>query len=246
MLKKILITCVLLVLFTGCTVNYNINLDDTVKENINISLEENENKDIDIYSGEMNEPLSFIDAINMYNNGINSVLSNQATDIYGNVGKIKGTIYYKTKIKSNPTYSLNMNSKFKLKDLEYLNSVKTCYEKFSVLNYGSYIDISTSNKNMCFIDYPILNKINVTIKTKYYVEDNNADKVENNFYIWTIDKSNYNNKYIYIKINKNKLAKTNKSIPVYIILIAIFASILIIGGIIYLFARHLIRKNNKI
>lgn len=230
--------------FTGCTVDYNINIDNIVKENINFSLDKNESVNTNINAS--SDSLTIADKINYINSYPKAVLSNQTIDIYDEMHKIDGTIYYKTKIKSNPTYSLNMNAKFKLKDLEYLNSVKTCYEKFSVLNYGGYIDISTSNKNMCFIDYPILNKINVTIKTKYYVEDNNADKVENNSYIWTIDKSNYNNKYIYIKINKNKLAKTNKSIPVYIILIAIFASILIIGGIIYLFARHLIRKNNKI
>lgn len=248
MKRKIFSLFLVLILFTGCTVNYKINIDDKVSEKINISLDDNENKDIDIYSGKVNKSLSFYDAINIYNNNDNLVLSNQSMNPYGDEGsnqKIKGNVYYKTKIGSDP-YSLNMKANFDFKNLGYLNSVKMCYEKFSVLNYGSYLDISTSNKNMCFVNYPILNKLNIKITSKYYVEKSNADEIKNGEYIWTIDKNNYNNKYIYIKINKNKLAESKKSLPIYVILIIIFSSILVIGGIIYLFTRHLIKKNNKI
>lgn len=247
-MKKILIIlCFFIILFTGCTVNYELDLDNAVNEKINISLDEDEDKNIDIYSGLTADPVPFVEQIKKINDTPKSVLSNQHVDIYDETNKVDGTIYYNTKIKEKPNYSLNLNSKFELDDLEYLNSVKNCYEKFSVLRNGNYVNISTSEKNMCFEIYPILDKINISIKTKYNVVDTNATNIDKNknVYTWVIDRSNYQNQYIYLKLDKNISSKSDE-LSIFAILVIVFISIFVLSGIIYLIARFINNKNNKI
>ena len=60
---------------------------------------------------------------------------------------------------------------------------------------------------------------------------------------WNIDFTNYENKNIYLKIS---LEKNKKNISAYGILIIIFASILVLSGIIFLIVKAINKKNNKI
>lgn len=245
MRKKIIILCFLIILFCGCTVNYEINIDDIIEENINIGLDEDEDENVDIYSGLTVEPVSFISKINSMNDIPISVLSNQLVDIYDEKSRIEGTLYYDTNIKSTPHYSFNMNAKFDFENIEYLKSVKNCYEEFDVSTSKNYITITTSEKNMCFEIYPILDKINIKIKTRYDVIDSNATSIdeEEKTYTWIIDRSNYTNKSIYLKLDSSS---KEKNISIFTILIIIFASVLIFSGIIFLVVKFVSNRNNKI
>lgn len=245
--KKLIILGFFMIIFTGCTVDYNINIDNVVKENISINLDQDEDENIDIYSGQTAEPVSFISRIKEINDTPTSVLSNQHVDIYDSQNKVEGTLYYDSKINKKGNYSLSLKSNFGLENLEYLNSVKNCYAKFVVLRNGNYVTLTTSEKNMCFEIYPILDKININVKTRYNVIDSNAMSIDkkNKTYTWTIDRGNYKNQYIYLKFDKSISSKSSK-FSIFEVLGFVFSSILVICGIIYLFVRHLIKKNNKI
>lgn len=188
-MKKIILI-VLLFLATGCSVDYELTIDDNLDFTENIAIQaENDIESIQIEqdpwpikayysdpdSGEYPEKL---EGIEYYNNQLN----------------LNSNLYQK---KLSYTFS-----KLKFKDA---NSIKSCYEHFYVMEDSkeNTITISTSPKFLCMEDYPSLNKVNIIINVNQSVITSNADQINQNQYVWTITPQNYESRGIILTFKKS-------------------------------------------
>ena len=74
---------------------------------------------------------------------------------------------------------------------EYVDSLAAskCYSTVNVFNESGRTIISTSQKNTCIANNPMLNQITVSITLDNKVINSNATKVNGNTYIWIFNKN---------------------------------------------------------
>ena len=242
MKNKILFLIFSVCLFTGCTVNYNIDIDSAISENISF-IESNSNINNNIYAADINSFKSYKEEISNLNDYPTSVLSNQAIDIYEPQNKVDGTLYYNSKIvDNNNQYGIIFDAKYGIKNIEYVKVFNTCYDDVKVNSDNGIIKINIKGENICF-KYYSLDEINIKLKTKYKVLSNNATSKEGKYYIWTINKDNYNKQEINIEIDTTR---GSKSFSLTQILLIIFGVVFVFCGIIFLIVKAINKKNNKI
>jgi|GEM_PF-3097477 len=193
MIKKIFSLLFLVVIISGCTVNYEINLD-------------NENKAETIRITAYGE---------LQNSYISSIHTWPQTAFYGQVGatevpeKIDGIEYYDSVLSGNV-----LTLKYNFSRNNYLTSraVKSCYKNFNFEENLHSMILSTSNEAECLKEYDELTSIRVVIRTGQPVSRHNADSTSGNQYIWNIDKTNYQNKPIYLEVRKeSEIASSEES-----------------------------------
>ena len=80
----------------------------------------------------------------------------------------------------------------------------SCYVATSLTNYEDYITLKTTEEFTCFNDIEEFENIEVKVKTNHKVKEHNADKKKGHTYYWYINKDNYKNKPISIKMHKDK------------------------------------------
>lgn len=157
---KIIVLVFVVILLTGCTGNYNIN--------INNDLSVDENAELYVKTKNINDLNSLLsENINKKDYSL-EIVSNGTT-------KVK---YYKkySSIEEYISSSILYNELFDLK--KYLKNKKSIYFVASSLldnNEGE----STSNN-------PIINNVKVTITSTYDMIESNADEIDGNKYIWNI------------------------------------------------------------
>ena len=105
---------------------------------------------------------------------------------------------------------------------------------------GIGLDISKFN---IFKLYKDLEQINISITSDYVVTNSNADKIENEKYIWIVDKNNYESKKIHIETSNKKMKKVTNNNNQNTI--AIFTLILVIIFVIILFIVNIIKNYSK-
>lgn len=125
------------------------------------------------------------------------------------------TKYYQTDFKENYatfTYSFPNN--------EYINSTAShhCFKSLKLIrNSNNNLMLNTSTSSSCFNYYEELDEINININISntYQVVNSNADSKINNTYIWKINRSNYEDKYIHLEYKRkptiNKEEEKNPS-----------------------------------
>lgn len=242
MKNKILFLIFSVCLFTGCTVNYNIDIDSAISENISF-IESNSNINNNIYTDDTSGFKSYKEEISNLNDYPTSVLSNQAIDIYEPQNKVDGTLYYNSKIvDNNNQYGIIFDAKYDIKNIEYVKVFNTCYDDVKVNSDNGIIKINIKGENICF-KYYSLDEINIKLKTKYKVLSNNATSKEGKYYIWTINKDNYNKQEINIEIDTTR---GSESFSLTQILLIIFGVVFVFCGIIFLIVKAINKKNNKI
>lgn len=242
MKNKILFLIFNVCLFTGCTVNYNIDIDSAISENISF-IESNSNINNNIYTDDTSGFKSYKEEISNLNDYPTSVLSNQAIDIYEPQNKVDGTLYYNSKIvDNNNQYGIIFDAKYDIKNIEYVKIFNTCYDDVKVNSDNGIIKINIKGENICF-KYYSLDEINIKLKTKYKVLSNNATSKEGKYYIWTINKDNYNKQEINIEIDTTR---GSESFSLTQILLIIFGVVFVFCGIIFLIVKAINKKNNKI
>ena len=141
--------------------------------------------------------------------------------------------YYKTKVtEDNNNYYLIYNYKHNFDSFVDSYFVTRCYEDFDFNNFKNELQISTSNQFLCLYmeDGAEIDSVNVRIKTKLNVLENNADSVKDGTYIWNITKDNYQNKPINITLEKEQDDSESKFIFLIVIssLALLFVLILLI------------------
>ncbi|MDE5586818.1 MAG: hypothetical protein K2I72_00420, partial [Bacilli bacterium] len=251
--KKLWLLILAVFLFTGCSVEYNIEINDNQikidgelletdeliwnKEIIQNELEDiNFNQDPDyctedtcgIMDGEPDlSSLTFRELIDLKT--INEESRIEGLEKIDEIGKLG------ISTKKEILYS-NRNS------FKEMPGITTCYKNFSIVENPNKdgVILSTSNKNLCFEMYDILEDITIKLKTNHEVESHNADEVVDGEYIWKINKNNYNNKSIQL----NLLNKTHKKAN-FNLLILLGGAILVIVTMIGLIVMNVYIKSNK-
>lgn len=179
-MKKILLSSILCFILSGCTVNYNLKIEDnkfseTIKGNV------------------LNEEIK-INEENKEQNYTNYFITKDQPVLTNN----NNLLYKKTLSKNNNSidyiYSYTHNED-SFKNSRILNE---CFEKFNFNNENNTYRITASGKFYC--DYT--DTININITTNYNVLIHNAKEVKNNTYSWTIDKNNKDNIDLYISVDK--------------------------------------------
>ena len=163
-MKKILLIILTMLFLTGCTVNYNLEIDgDNLNEVItgNVTKKEYEVKETD--NGE-----NLIYAL--FNNNQNALFDEESPYLRTLEDKGK-TIDY------NFSYLYNYN-------FDRSTIINTCFEYHMVDETEDYYYIKLSGKFYCMYS----DKININVTSNNAVLENNAMKVDGNVYSWVIKK----------------------------------------------------------
>lgn len=230
--KKIIFIIFLSFLLCGCTANYNLSINDgTITENLNvISIP---SPDVDNY-------------INNNTKYPTPAKKSQKFDKYTDE-KLENVDYYDVKkIQKDGLVGLDYKYDFTFTNYNDSNIMNSCFEYFKVINGDNMFTISTSKGNKCMNE--MVDVLNVNISTNYLVVDSNADTVNGHTYSWKINRDNYKDKNIYIKLNTVKRAeKTEEEIEQEENILKIFATvgiILIVFVVITVFV--LMNKKRKL
>lgn len=220
---KIIILICSIFLVSGCSVEYNLTIDEsTMEEDINA----------------------------IFDKATESEIANRMEKIrrtsYYNLDTRENEYYTFKKSEDENNIILNYNYIYTSNNLYKSEAASRCYYKRIVNVTEDYITIDTDDQVSCFYKdgEKQIDNIIVNIKTDLPVVSNNADSIENNNYIWYINDNNYTNKPISIKIKKERNEESfnfnNFS------LIIVVATIIILGLIIFFIIRVKHKKNNKI
>ncbi len=226
------IKCLILIIFTffmcGCSVSVNLEITDSeIRENVDITFYQNA-----IYPKEVIKT-SFRNYIPIY-------AKDPIVDTEPDLPSFD-TIYYKKEENDlGNGYKFNYKYDFDILDYQNARTIGGAFKTYSISKNNNIITISTDDDGIIFFeDYPELEEVKINIKTDYYVEENNADSVNDNTYTWTFNKDS--------KKSINMLIDTTKDVNYSVIdwripVIVIIAIILIIA----LFLVFKNKKNNKI
>ncbi|MDY6015689.1 MAG: hypothetical protein SPI91_04455 [Bacilli bacterium] len=234
MKKKFLLLTLIFPFLFGCTVNYDVTIyDNKIDEEATVLVDNNSNNLLSI-NAEMSTPTF--------------AKYSEVVDTYSSE-KIPGVDYY-NKTRYNSGNLIGINYKFSFDSQNYYDALipNKCYDKFSFVEDGEYYIFSVGEYNKCFSEINTLDHINVRLKTNHKVVENNSDEIKNGYYCWNINKNNYKNKPIYVKIYQNKYVirdQKNHDKRIKIILfISLFIAISLFIVIIIL--RKKANRNNKI
>lgn len=176
-MKKKIFLILLPLLLTGCTINYDLVINENnISETITGSVEKSEYeiKDTDT---------SLNDFYVLINEDVNPVITEN--DLYKkNIINTDNGIDYKY------TYTYKKN-------YDKSRIINTCFENHIIDETEDYYNIKLSGQFYCLYS----DKIDINVTSNYVVLENNADKVDGNKYKWTID--NYDNVNIALTISKS-------------------------------------------
>ena len=233
MKKKILIFIYLLLL-TGCTVNYNIDISDNkIKESSNYYYENR------MYDSNDHNAI-FLETFEDFDN---------LSDIYLAFNENFEDKYYKKEM-IHDSNGDGINLKYTYDFNNYGNSfLFNIFDDSNYVNNDGQIVIDVEEINLYDLyDYFTLldenvSSLNINIKTNFKVLENNADSVKGNTYTWNINADSSNDKSLYIKIQKvdSKNEKINYTIIFVIITILL---IIVIALVFYILKKK--KENDEI
>ena len=172
----------LILLLSGCNVEYKIDLDKNLNIEENIKLIPTTTEDEEKFK-EFN---SFI-PINKEVDDFETLEKKQKDIKYYNQKKNKSLIQF--------NYRFNKD--------DYINSsfVNKAYEFISVTQLKDELVLSTSKEFLLYEIYENLEEVKITINSKYKLIKSNADEEEKHSYTWIINKENAYEKNIYLKLD---------------------------------------------
>lgn len=213
-MKKIIILFSLFLL-TGCTVKYNININEDLKVDETIDVKEKES-----YFDENYEFYERKDAID-------SIWENMASE-YVSKGYTYTQNYNNTGINVKNTYDSFENY------IQQSNIYNQYFDKINYIDNNGVISIETEG----FHPYTeqdterfAIEETEISIKIPFKVMSHNADDVFRNIYTWKIDK-NTTNKIIKIKYSTIQNYNNSKNLD-YFALFGIIIFVIIVGLFIY-------------
>lgn len=187
-MKKILFILITCLLLTGCTVNYNLEINDNnFKETITGSVL---NKELDTNNSTSINNYSFL-------------LNEEQPSFYKN----ENIFYNKTTNNTQEGIDFDFNYTFNENNFNNSRIINECFDNHIYEYKDNKYYLVVSGKFNC--NYSETTNINIT--TDYNVTSNNAQKIKNNTYTWTIDENNKDNIYFFITINKTNKSNFNLS-----------------------------------
>ena len=221
MIKILLLIFVLL--FTGCTSNFNIEIkDESIIQNVSISMNNNE----------------------LTKNSVAKTLEDIVMNVYNDT-EFLGYFSIVGSNKSNPLKAVNT---YNLNSYDFDYALYYCYDNQNISYSNNNLKIETSNYFNCFDKYNMLDEVNINVTTGYKVLETNADKIDGNTYTWNITKSNKKGIKLVLDTTVDEIEeKEIKKEQINKNLIFIIIGILVLLGfstIIYVYIKS--NKNNKI
>lgn len=245
-MKRVVLLLAFILCLSGCTVDYNLTIEnETFTENA------------DVYTvnvSELDEPQE-----DYYDRSYRTLFSMIREMPIGIYYDDETTEYQRTLIDEDNRYGASFTHTFNISDISRSNALSKCYNPSDIRisqNNTTYT-LQTTSACQMFEFEEILKEINIKIKTNHHVESNNADKVDGNTYIWTINRENYQDKLINITYDTSKeIEDTNVNSTGSKLLNWIVDNLAIVGGIIIVLTflvviiiidgkRNLKKENNK-
>ncbi|MBR2708223.1 MAG: hypothetical protein IKE90_02170 [Bacilli bacterium] len=227
-MKRILMILVLF-LFTGCNVTYNVNIGDKIEELTNFKFEEVDYN----YDNNVNMMTSSYEFIS-------SVINEDYLAFYDN---ISDKLYSKERTKD----GMNLSYKYDYGNIDDSSIFNYCGDTVEYYNTGKYILIKVDDFTNCFLQAggPHLNNLTINVKSDLKVLENNADEVNGNVYTWRMSKDNFYDKKLNIKIKKgigsNKKSTINYTF-IFVVLVILIGLVIIL--IFYIFKKR--KDNNEV
>lgn len=231
-MKRKLILLIIVLLLTGCKVEYTIDLDKNLTINESATFIKSTETDNELFkeTSHWNIPLEKSNSYDFTK------------------PQEKGKKYYNSNVKDN---SITYSYKYRNDDYErYQKSTFTnlAYEYISVTNLDdNQFIISSSKEFLVFDRYHEIEEVKVTIHTDYKVLETNADEENKHNYTWLITPDNAYEKSIYLEVDTSKEDLSFKEKLLrgdYFNLFTISLIILLIAAIIlFIIKLHSMRKN---
>ena len=165
-MKKKIIMLLSILLLTGCTVNYNLEIDDNIlKEKITGTVTKEESK----------QNSKATDISTVY-----SIINEDQKPVYN-----KEELYQKELKESGNNINYTFKYNYNIEDFVNSTIINTYFENKEIEEIDNYYSIRLSGNFYCLYS----KKINIAVTSNLKVASNNADKIKDNAYIWTIDKN---------------------------------------------------------
>lgn len=176
-MKNKIIILLSLLLLTGCTVNYNLEINkDTLNETI---------------TGTVTKEESSQDSNATGLSTVYSIINEDQKPVYN-----KEELYQKELKESGNNINYTFKYNYNIEDFINSTIINTCFENHEIEQLDNYYSIRLSGNFYCLYS----KKINIAVTSNLKVASNNADKIKDNTYIWTIDKNTTN---IELVVDKN-------------------------------------------
>lgn len=215
---KLLFLLLILMICSGCSVEYNLNIDkdDKIKEIITLLAEDGND----------------IEQIEKYQTYLPIDKDADDAGVFGK--KIDGVSYYDQK--KSPSYDklrFSYLHNFDTFQRDYITN--SSYQYVTITKDDNQLILSTSRINKAFERYDNLNSVTINITSRYKLVDTNADTHSKYKYTWVVDRTNYNNKYLYLSLDTSNRKKTvseevnDTGIFAYLSLILIIVGVIVVG-----------------
>jgi len=216
--NKFLILSVFLLLITGCSSNYNLDIKDgEIKEKISFTIPED-------YSGNYEDQLNYI--LNPENE----------ISIFNNVEDNEEMLFYNKEILSkNGNNNITLSYTYNDKNFKANSFVETCFENSNIVVNENYYLIHASGAFSCLYDN---SEIKVNITTKGVVSTSNSDYKKGDTYTWVINNNNIANVNINFSVLR-PIKEESKTLSVMVVLSIVG---LIIIAFLYIYKK---RKKKK-
>lgn len=224
MKNKILIILITIFSFliTGCTVDYNLNFNDSeLNEVININLNYSEKNEENI------EKMKYSAEYEAF------AISKQRTQ----------KLYEFNEKKEKDKYIGSFSYNYSTSEFNDAHLIRQCYDSFNFVKTDNGYQLITSDTFRCgSYSYMMVDKYTITITTNHKVIDSNADEIDKNKYIWVIEPNGKVNIKKPIKItfsNETKMEQlstemVNNSKIVTIAVIGVITCAIIIVAIVFI------------
>lgn len=224
-MKKIIFLSLLLLIVTGCDVQYELEFnDDTLNETIQVTLDNSMEREIE----------------QIQNRQVYAIFNNYDQNLY-NVDYSKGL----TNFKATYTYT------YEASNFNQSLFNNNCFDAFSFVKQDNNYILSTSEGFKCMtVEYFPIENLNLTLTTNHEVIETNADKIEGRKYIWEINNNNADEKEIYIKFGEVRQRNFFEKIIDYIIenkfTFIVAGTIILLLGVSVTTIIIISKKNNEI
>lgn len=217
-MKKIILVLVMVLLLSGCNVNYGLRFEnEQLMENVKLTIDNNQ---------------EYIDELK----------NTKAYAIFDGMGKEE----YHTTFKNNKdTFEANYDYTYDLDNFNRNYYISQCFDAISFVRNGDkYIFTSTEGFKCMIFDYIKIDNVEVSITTNHEVISHNATKVKGNKYIWNINDENADKmsiNMVFGQVKRKSLKDYFYEHPVLISSILVLTSV----GIGYIVVTIIKSKKNK-
>ncbi len=220
-MKKLILIICLMFLVTGCDVSYElkINADETFNEKATFSF--------------LNQDMT-VDDLSVYIK-THQPISNDRYEAK----------YYASHIYTNGIYNyLIYDYVHDINSFRKSTFVDTCYPNMKITESDDEIKIESGKGFRCLNpdNGLITDHVDIAIVSELEVLENNADEVNGNTYLWTVNENNVQDKEVNLVLKRNTKNSTDIN---YFLIFGIIGVIIVILGIgLFLISKN--RRNNDI